>query len=101
MQPKMPFIDELSLLESTTITDELRTLTLFRDSLSAAAQFGSPIPISYRRTKYKTSQKKEEWTYLPAGFPLTETKNQMQALQAAEIKVQDKDAKGAADEWDC
>ena len=100
MQPKMPFIDELALLESTTIKDELRTLTLFRDSLSPAAQFGSSVPISYRRTKYKTSQQKEEWTYLSSGFPLTETKNNMQGLAAAELNVAGTE-NGETDAWDC
>ena len=100
MQPKMPFIDELALLESTTIKDELRTLTLFRDSLSPAAQFGSPVPISYRRTKYKTSQQKEEWTYLSAGFPLTEAKNPMQGLVSGELNLAGTDS-AATNEWDC
>jgi hypothetical protein len=101
MQPNMSFINELATLESSTIADELRTLTLFRDSLSAAARFGSPVPISYRRTKYKTSQQAEEWTYLSAGFPLSDTKNHMLGLEAAEINVPEKDPKEATDGWDC
>ncbi|HWF03248.1 MAG TPA: response regulator [Candidatus Angelobacter sp.] len=95
-------LKELDALEATTLAGELRTLALFRDLMSGAARHGKPVPISYRRTGYKTPQEAEDWTYLPEGYPLNESKNSLLALFAAENdRSQEVQQDAAGDEWGC
>jgi CheY-like chemotaxis protein len=95
-------LKELEDLEATTLAGELRTLALFRDLMSSAARHGKPVPISYRRTGYKTTAEAEEWTYLPEGYPLSDGKNPLLALFAAENdRAEEVDQNMTADEWGC
>jgi CheY-like chemotaxis protein len=95
-------LKEMEALEATTLAGELRTLALFRDLMSGAARHGKPVPISYRRTGYKTPKEAEDWTYLPEGYPLSDGKNPMLALFAAENdRSKEVDQNMAGDEWGC
>jgi CheY-like chemotaxis protein len=95
-------LKELDALEATTLAGELRTLALFRDLMSGAAKHGKPVPISYRRTGYKTPQEAEDWTYLPEGYPLIESKNSLLALLAAENdRSQEVQQDTGGDDWGC
>jgi CheY-like chemotaxis protein len=95
-------LKEMEALEATTLAGELRTLALFRDLMSGAARHGRPVPISYRRTDCKTPREAEDWTYLPEGYPLSDGKNPLLALFAAENdRSKELDQNAAADEWGC
>src|SRR6267142_2886603 len=77
-------VKQIETLEAKTISGELALLALLRELLSPAAIFGRPVPVSYRRSNYKTQAESEHWTYVPEGFPLDEGAGHLLALQAVD-----------------